>query len=80
MFVYSGDELIPVGYTDSDFMSDKDSKKSTFGYVYIRKWRLVGGVRNSFVSQTLQLKLNMWLHLKLQKKLYDFASSYKILR
>ncbi|KAH9769114.1 hypothetical protein KPL71_011873 [Citrus sinensis] len=34
MLVYSGDELIPVGYTDSDFMSDKDSKKSTSGYVF----------------------------------------------
>ena len=34
MLVYSGDELIPVGYTDSDFMSDKDSRKSTSGYVF----------------------------------------------
>ncbi|KAH9666169.1 hypothetical protein KPL70_020543 [Citrus sinensis] len=34
MLVYFGDELIPVGYTDSDFMSDKDSRKSTSGYVF----------------------------------------------
>ncbi|KAH9723682.1 hypothetical protein KPL70_007199 [Citrus sinensis] len=34
MLVYSGHELIPVGYTDSDFMSDKDSRKSTSGYVF----------------------------------------------
>ena len=34
MLVYSGDELILVGYTDSDFMSDKDSRKSTCGYVF----------------------------------------------
>ncbi|KAH9743690.1 hypothetical protein KPL70_003387 [Citrus sinensis] len=34
MLVYSGDELIPVGYTDSDFMSDKDSRKSTSDYVF----------------------------------------------
>ncbi|KAH9780110.1 hypothetical protein KPL71_007953 [Citrus sinensis] len=34
MLVYSGDELIPVGYTDSDFMSYKDSRKSTSGYVF----------------------------------------------
>ncbi|KAH9792546.1 hypothetical protein KPL71_004166 [Citrus sinensis] len=34
MLVYSGDELILVGYTDSDFMSDKDSRKSTSGYVF----------------------------------------------
>ena len=46
MLVYSGDELIPVGYTDSDFMSDKDSKKSTSGYVVtlgsgVISWRSV---------------------------------------
>ena len=29
-----GDELIPIGYTDSDFMSDKDLRKSTFGHVF----------------------------------------------
>ena len=34
MLVYSGDELIPVGYTDYDFMSDKDARKSTSGYVF----------------------------------------------
>ncbi|KAH9779716.1 hypothetical protein KPL71_007813 [Citrus sinensis] len=34
MLVYSGDELIPVGYIESDFMSDKDSRKSTCGYVF----------------------------------------------
>ena len=34
MLVYSGDELITVGYIDSDFMSDKDSRKSTSGYVF----------------------------------------------
>ncbi|KAH9656854.1 hypothetical protein KPL70_022837 [Citrus sinensis] len=34
MLVYSGDELIPVGYTDSDFKSNRDSRKSTSGYVF----------------------------------------------
>ena len=34
MLIYSGDELILVGYTDSDFMSDKDSRKSTFGHLF----------------------------------------------
>ena len=29
ILIYGGDELIPIGYTDSDFMSDKDSRKST---------------------------------------------------
>ena len=32
MLVYFGDELIPVGYINSDFMSDKNSRKSTSGY------------------------------------------------
>ena len=34
MLVYSGDELILVGYTNSDFMSDKSSRKSTSSYVF----------------------------------------------
>ncbi|KAH9769014.1 hypothetical protein KPL71_011831 [Citrus sinensis] len=34
MLVYSGDELILVGYTNSDFLSDKDFRKSTSGYVF----------------------------------------------
>ena len=34
MLVYSGDELILVGYTNSDFFSDKDFRKSTSGYVF----------------------------------------------
>ena len=34
MFMYFGDELIPVGYTNCDLLSDKDSRKSTSGYVF----------------------------------------------
>lgn len=34
MLVYHGRDLIPVGYTDSDFQSDKDSRKSIFGSVF----------------------------------------------
>ena len=34
MLVYSGRDLNPVGYTDSDFQSDKDSRKSTSGSVF----------------------------------------------
>ena len=33
MLMYGGDELIPVGYTDSDFMSNKYSRKSTSGHL-----------------------------------------------
>ena len=34
MLVYSGGDLVPVGYTDSDFHSDSDSRKSTSGSVF----------------------------------------------
>ena len=35
MLIYDNDELITVGYTDFDFMSDKNSRKSTSGYVFM---------------------------------------------
>ena len=35
ILIYDNDELIPVGYTDSDFMSDKDCRKSTSEYVFM---------------------------------------------
>ena len=34
MLVYSGQDLVPIGYTDSDFQSDQDSRKSTSGSVF----------------------------------------------
>ena len=34
MLVYSGGDLNPIGYTDSDFQSDRDSRKSTSGSVF----------------------------------------------
>ena len=34
MLVYQADILTPLGYTDSEFQSDKDSKKSTSGYLF----------------------------------------------
>ena len=34
ILVYSAGELVPVGYTDSDFQSCKDSRKSTSGSVF----------------------------------------------
>ena len=34
MLIYSGADLNPIGYTDSDFMSNKDSRKSTSGSVF----------------------------------------------
>ena len=34
MLVYLGGDLKPIGYTDSDFKSDRGSRKSTFGSVF----------------------------------------------
>ena len=34
MLVYLSQDLIPIGYTNSDFQSDKDTCKSTYGYVF----------------------------------------------
>ncbi|KAL5825161.1 hypothetical protein ACOSQ3_021224 [Xanthoceras sorbifolium] len=34
MFIYSHPNLIPLGYTDSEFQSDKDSRKSMSGSVF----------------------------------------------
>ena len=34
MLTYKYDDLVPIGYTDSDFQSDKDSRKSTLGYMF----------------------------------------------
>ena len=34
MLVYQCEDLIPLGYTDSDFQLDLDFRKSTSGYVF----------------------------------------------
>ena len=34
MLVYRCEDLIPIGYTDSDFQSDLDFRKSTSGCVF----------------------------------------------
>ena len=54
MLVYSGSVLMPVGYTDSDFQSDPDSRKSTLGSVFTLNggaivWR---SVKQSCVSDS----------------------------
>ena len=45
MLVYHGDELAPIGYTESDFQSDADLRKSTSGYIFA-----LGGAAISWVS------------------------------
>ena len=34
MLVYQDESLVPIGYTDSDFQSDIESRKSTSRYVF----------------------------------------------
>ena len=34
MLVYLSKSLVPLGHTDSDFQSDKDTRKSTSGFVF----------------------------------------------
>ena len=34
MLIYHDESLEPIGYTDSDFQFDIDSRKSTSGYVF----------------------------------------------
>ena len=46
ILVYHGDELSLIGYTDSNFQSDVDLRKSTFGYVFtlggaVVSWRSI---------------------------------------
>ncbi|KAH9698286.1 reverse transcriptase Ty1/copia-type domain-containing protein [Citrus sinensis] len=78
MLVYSGNELIPVGYTDSDFMSDKDSRKSTSGYVFTLgsgaiSWRSVkqsciadSTTKAEYVAASEAAKEVVWLRKFLQ--------------
>ena len=54
MLVYSGEDLTPIGYTDSYFQSDKDSRKSTSGSVFTLGggaivWR---SVKQSYTADT----------------------------
>ena len=41
MLVYSGGDLNPIRYTDSDFQSDKDSRKLTSGSIFTLGGRTV---------------------------------------
>ena len=35
MLVFQDKSLVPIGHTDSDFQSDRESRKSTYRYVFI---------------------------------------------
>ena len=57
MLVYSGSDLEPTGYADSDFQSDKDCRKSTSGSVFTLGsgavvWRSIK--QSSIVDSTME--------------------------
>ena len=59
MLVYHDESLEPVGYTDSDFQSNIDSRKSTSRYVFTFgggaiSWRTVK--QSSIVDSTIEAK------------------------
>ena len=72
--VYSGDDLILVGYTNSNFMSDKDFRKSTFSYVFTlgnraMSWRSVKQsciadsiIETKYMATSEVFKEAVWLH------------------
>ena len=59
MLVYQADNLVPLVYTDSDFQSDKDPRKSTSGYVFTLgsgaiSWRSIK--QSCIVDSTMEAK------------------------
>ena len=59
MLVFQDESLVPIGYTDSDFQSDRESRKSTSGYVFTLgggavSWRCVK--QSSIADSTMEAK------------------------
>ena len=59
MLVYSNGDLNPIGYTDYDFQSDKDSRKSTSGSIFTLGggavvWRSIK--QSSIVDSTMEVE------------------------
>ena len=76
MLVYHGDELAPIEYTDYDFQSDADLRKSTFGYVFTLRATVVSWRCVKHHVLLIQLwKLNMWQHQRQLKKQYGLGNS-----
>ena len=73
MLVYLGSNLMPVGYTNSDFQSDPDSRKSTSSSVFTLNggaivWRSVkqscvsdSTMEAKYVSALEAVKKAIWL-------------------
>ena len=59
MLVYQDESLVPIGYTDSDFQSDRESRKSTSRYVFtlgggVVSWKSVK--QSSIVDSTMEVE------------------------
>ena len=66
MLVYSGQDLVLRGYTDSDFQSDQDSRKSTSGSVFTLGggavvWRSVK--QYCIADSTMEVEYVVWIKL-----------------
>ena len=71
MLVYQDESLVPIGYTDSDFQSDRESRKSTSGYVFTLgggaiSWRSVK--QSSIADSTMEAEYMQFL--KRQRRRY----------
>ena len=76
MLVYHGDELVPIGYTNYDFQSDADLRKSTLDmFLNWVEQLLVGGVLSNHVLLIKLWKLNMWQHQRQLRKQYGLGNS-----
>ena len=54
MLIYRCEDLIPIGYIDSDFQSDLDFRKSTLGYVFTLGGRAISwrSVKQSCIADS----------------------------
>ena len=59
MLVFQDESLVPIGYTESDFQSDRESRKSTSEYVFTLGGGAIkqGSVKQfSIVDSTMEAK------------------------
>ena len=80
MLVYHNEDLIPIGYTDLDFQSNLDFRKSTSGCVFTLgggaiSWRSVK--QSCIIDSTMEAEYVaiMWW----QSKLFGSRNSFLIL-
>ncbi|GFS37990.1 hypothetical protein Acr_00g0055090 [Actinidia rufa] len=54
VLIYGSEDLTPIGYSDSNFQSDRDSRKSTSGYVFTLSGRAISwrSVKQSCITDS----------------------------